>query len=173
MTSTLEVRGRYVDVFSRVIEEGFNSGNLSNLDTLFHPEFIEHQRGFPTPDLDGLKAGIASLRRAIPDLHLEVVESIAEGDKVCFLLAGTGTHQGQLGPVPATGTPLSVSVIDICRFEDDLIIEHWGIPDQAGIMEQIGLPQPPRWLMRLLIARRSKRRVAPWRKGIVDLRRTR
>jgi len=149
-------RARCVEVFARVIEEGFNSGNLPELDRLFHPQFVEHQRGFPTPDLGGLKKGIASLRRSIPDLRLRIVDSIAEDDKVCFRLEGTGTHQGQIGPLPATGTALTLSVIDICRFEDGVIVEHWGIPDQMGIMEQIGMPQPPRWIVSVM-ARRMRR----------------
>lgn len=150
------LRNQYVRTFAGVIDEGFNSGDLEKLDMLFHQDFVEHQRGFPTPDLDGLKKGISSLRRSIPDIHLEISDTIAEGDKVCFLLTGTGTHQGQLGPLPATGTALSFSVIDVCRFKDGKIIEHWGIPDQMGIVEQIGMPQPPRWMMRLLMKRKSR-----------------
>lgn len=148
-----------VRVFTKVIDEGFNSGNLDQLDSLFHTDFVEHQRDFASPDLVGLKRGIASLRRAIPDIRLDVVDTVAEGDKVCFVLTGTGTHQGALGPVPATGTHLSLNVIDICRFENGQIIEHWGIPDRMGIMEQIGLPQPPWWLMRLFAARKARNTV--------------
>lgn len=151
-----ELRRQHLDIFNRVIEKGFNSGNLEALDPLFHPKFVEHQPGFPSPDLDGLKKGIASLRRAIPDIQLRIVDSIAEGDKTCFVLEGTGTHLGQFGPLPGTGTLLSFSVIDICRFEDGVIVEHWGIPDRMGIMEQIGMPQPPRWLMNIMMRRRRR-----------------
>ena len=152
----IESRDAFVQTFARVIDQGFNAGNLSELDPLFHEDFVEHQRGFPTPDLAGLKKGIAGLRRSIPDLHLDIADTIAEDDKVCFVLSGTGTHGGQLGPVPATGKRLTLDVIDVCRFEDGLIIEHWGIPDQMGIMEQIGLPQPPRWIMRVMARRRAR-----------------
>ncbi|MEZ5176177.1 MAG: ester cyclase [Acidimicrobiia bacterium] len=151
-----EARDENVRIFNRVIEEGFNSGNLAQLDALFHPSFVEHQAGFPTPDLEGLKRGITSLRRAIPDIRLRIVDTIAERDKICFLLSGTGTHLGSFGPLPGTGTALTLNVIDICRFEDGVIIEHWGIPDRMGIMEQIGMPQPPRWLMNLMMRRRRR-----------------
>lgn len=156
MTTRIGLQEQFVQTFTKVIDQGFNAGNLTELDPLFHPDFVEHQRGFPTPDLDGLKRGIVSLRRAIPDIHLEVADTIIEDDKVCFRLEGTGTHKGRLGPLPGTGTSLTLSVIDICRFEGSQIIEHWGIPDQMGIMEQIGLPQPPRWIMGLLMRRRKK-----------------
>lgn len=147
---------RNIDVFTAVIREGFNNGNLEALDGLFASDFVEHQRGFPTPDLDGLKRGISGLRRSIPDINLEIEDTIVEGDKICFMLRGEGTHQGSLGRLPASGTHLTLEVIDICRFRDGRIIEHWGIPDQMSIMEQIGMPQPPAWLMHLLMKRRKR-----------------
>lgn len=156
ISNEIDQRESNVDVFHQVIDQGFNTGNLEVLDALFHRDFVEHQRGFPTPDLDGLKRGIEYLRKAIPDIKLDIVDTIAEGDKVCFVLAGTGTHLGQFGPLPGTGTQLFLSVIDICRFEDGVIVEHWGIPDRMGIMEQIGMPEPPRWLMNIMIRRRRR-----------------
>lgn len=153
-----DCRASRVSTFSSVIEEGFNTGHTEVLDPLFQPGFTEHQRGFPTSDLSGLKRGIEVLRRGIPDIHLEVVDTIAEGDKICFVLEGTGTHLGPLGPLPASGAKLRFSVIDICRFEGVQIVEHWGIPDQMGILEEIGMPHAPRWLMALMMRRPRARR---------------
>jgi hypothetical protein len=42
-------------VFRRLIEEGFNRGNLSALDELFAPHFVEHQDGFVPPNVEGVK----------------------------------------------------------------------------------------------------------------------
>lgn len=143
-----------IQIFTQVIEEGFNGGNLTALDDLFTPDFREHQRGFPTPDLEGLKRGIQGLRRAIPDLQLSIASTIVEGDQVCFRLVGEGTHQGQLGPVPGSGKHVTVDVIDVCRFHEGRIAEHWGVADRLGIMEQGGMPRPPRWLMKLMMMRK-------------------
>ena len=156
MSERTDEQQRNIETFSTAIREGFNEGNLDALDSLFTPDFAEHQRGFPTPDLDGLKRGISGLRRSIPDMHLRVTDTIVEDDKITFLLSGEGTHQGPLGPIPASGTRLTWEVIDICRFRDGKIIEHWGIPDRFWIMEQIGMPSPPSWLLKLLMKRRKK-----------------
>ena len=142
-------------VFRQLIEEGFNRGHLEALDALVTPDFRENQRGFPSPDLAGLKGGIQGLRHAIPDLRLEVEDTIVEGDKVCFRLVGKGTHQGQFGPVPGSGKQVSVDVIDMCRFRDGRIAEHWGVADRMGVVEQVGMPRPPAWVTRL--ARRRNR----------------
>jgi predicted ester cyclase len=144
---------RNIAVFRQVVEEGFNRGNLQALDDLFTPAFHEHQSGFPTADLAGLKRGIAGVRRALPDLQLDIVDTVVEGDKVSFLLRGEGTHQGQLGPLPGSGKHVTWDVIDVCRFHDGRIAEHWGVPDRMGILEQVGMPRPPRWLMKLMMKR--------------------
>jgi predicted ester cyclase len=142
-----------IGVFRQVIEEGFNRGNLDALDDLFTADFHEHQSGFPTPDLAGLKRGITGVRRALPDIRLEIADTIVEADKVSFLLRGEGTHQGQLGPLPGSGKHVTWDVIDVCRFRDGKIAEHWGVPDRMGILEQVGMPRPPRWLMKLMMKR--------------------
>jgi hypothetical protein len=37
-----------------------------------------------------------------------------------------------------------MDVVDICRFEDGLLIEHWGVPDRFALLHQLGLlPGPP------------------------------
>jgi len=44
---------------------------------------------------------------------------------------------------PPTGRKVTVDVIDIARFRDGRIVEHWGIPDQLGLMIQLGfVPKP-------------------------------
>jgi predicted ester cyclase len=40
---------------------------------------------------------------------------------------------------PPTGRQLEIDVIDICRFRDGRMVEHWGVPDQLGMMQQMGL----------------------------------
>jgi predicted ester cyclase len=34
-------------------------------------------------------------------------------------------------------------VIDICRFENGKIVEHWGVADRLGMMQQIGASPRP------------------------------
>jgi steroid delta-isomerase-like uncharacterized protein len=130
-------------VFRRVIEEGFNSGNLVALDELFSTTYQEHQFGLP-PTLEGFKEDIHGLRAAFPDLKLTIEEIIAEGDKVWARMTARGTHRGQFMGLPPTGKSFAITVVDICRFENGKIVEHWGVPDRFHLMAQLGaLPRPP------------------------------
>lgn len=125
------------DVLRRVIDEGFNRGNYDALDALFAPDFKEHQFGMK-PGLDGLKQDIQFLRAAFPDLHLTIDDMVADEDTVWIRMTSRGTNLGRfMGP--PTGKLVSVTVMDVCRFENGRIVEHWGVPDRFAVMAQLGL----------------------------------
>ena len=132
------------EIFRRAVEEGFNKGNLDALDALFAPDFQEHQYGMVPPNLEGVKGAITYLRSVFPDLTLTIEDSIADGDTVWARLTGRGTDsKGFMGRLP-TGRSFAITVMDVCRFENGKMIEHWGVPDRFHQMEQLGvLPHRP------------------------------
>lgn len=131
----------HLEVLRRVIEEGFNKGNYPALDALYAPDYQEHQFGMKTT-LEGLKQDIQYLRAAFPDFHLTIEDSIADGENVWIRMTARGTN---LGPFigPPTGKSITITVMDVCRFANGKIVEHWGVPDRFAVMAQLGLlPKP-------------------------------
>jgi predicted ester cyclase len=125
------------DVLRRVIEEGFNKGNYAALDPLFATGYREHQFGLKTT-LEGFKEDIHYLRTGFPDLHLTIEDSTADAHTVWIRITARGTNRGPfLGP--PTGKPITITVMDVCRFENGKIVEHWGVPDRFAVMAQLGL----------------------------------
>ncbi len=127
-----------LEVFRRVIEEGYNKGNLTILDDLFAADFTERQDGFAPPNLQGVKASIANLRSAFPDFKLTFEDLIASADKTWAHMTARGTHRGPFMGLSPTGKTFAITVIDICRFENGKIAEHWGVADRLSLMRQIG-----------------------------------
>ena len=129
----------------RLIEEGFNEGNLDVADELISSEIVEHQNFGPdhAPGAEGVKAVIASLRRAFPDFHLAIDDLAVDGATVWLRMSGTGTNDGSFMGHPPTGRTMRTDVFDALRVENDRIIEHWGVPDRLGTLFQLGLAQPP------------------------------
>ena len=131
-------------VFRMVIEKAYSKGDLELLDKAFAPNFVEHQAGIVPPTVEGVRRSIVYLRRAFPDLKLTIEEIIADGDKTWARITGRGTHQGPFMGLSPTGRSIVVTVMDVCRFENGQIIEHWGVADRLAVMAQLGgLPQPP------------------------------
>ena len=136
-------------IFHRVIDEGFNKGNLDALDELFAPNFIEHQDGFMPPNIEGVKEAIVSLRTPFPDLKLTVEEINVSNEKTWARITARGIHQAPFMGRPPTGKSIAITVIDICRFENGKIVEHWGIADRFSLIQQLGfLPQPPQGVIK-------------------------
>jgi predicted ester cyclase len=125
-------------VYRRIIEDAFSTGDLSLIDEFVASDFIEHQRGVRS-GAEGLKGLIQMLRSWFPDLTLTVVELVEQGNKVWGRNIARGTHLGTVMGKPATGTSIQIDIIDVCKIVDGKMVEHWGVPDTLGMMEQIGL----------------------------------
>jgi len=55
----------------------------------------------------------------------------------------TGTNSGSFAGMPPTGKRVTVSYIDMVRFADGKLAEHWGQMDQLGMMQQLGVIPTP------------------------------
>ena len=130
-------------VASRWYEEVFNAGKIELIDELFAPNFVDHDPSNPLPGLDGVRQLVSMYRGAFPDLRLTVEDEITEGDKVVTRFTGRGTHKGPLMGIPPTGKRVTITAIDILRFENGRIAEHWGNQDLLGMMRQLGVIPAP------------------------------
>jgi steroid delta-isomerase-like uncharacterized protein len=132
-------------LLQRYFEEAWNKGNLSVLDEIIAPDYINHSPAIPglPPGPDGLKPIMTAFRSAFPDLHFTVDDQIAEGDTVASRWTLTGTHLGEFMGVPATSKPISVTGMQIERIAGSQIAEHWRQSDDLGMMQQLGaIPAP-------------------------------
>ncbi|MGH3085822.1 MAG: ester cyclase [Rubrobacteraceae bacterium] len=128
-----------VELFRAVIERGFNEGDLSVADEVCAEKFSEHQypAATDTSGPENLKSIIRGARRQIHGLTLTIEDIVAEGDKVWARIVARGSD-------PRSGKPIEIDVMDVCRFEDGRMVEHWGVPDRFAMLHQIGaLPGPP------------------------------
>ena len=129
---------RNIAATRRLIDEGFTGGDLAVCDELVAPDSIENQRG-NRPGIEGTKGTIRTLHTWFSDFKLEIIDLVATEDTVWIRNRATGVNTGEVMGRPATGRPLDVTVIDIIRFADGKVVEHWGVADQLGMLIQLGL----------------------------------
>jgi len=137
-------------LFRIFIEEGFSKGDLTVFDHHASPDFMEHQYGFIPANAEGVKKAIQSLHSAFPDFSMSIEDLVIMDDKVWGRMTATGTHKGQFGPMPPKGKTFEITVIDIMRFTNGKLVEHWGVPDRLALMEQLGLKPPPKAIIKLM-----------------------
>ena len=132
-------------LIGRFIEEIFNRGNMSVVEALFAPDFVEHEQlppGIPN-NREGVKVLTSMLRSAFPDFKATIDDIVAEGDKVVIRMSWSGTHKGEFMGIPATGKRVSFGVMDIIRVSKGKLVEHWGQMDSMSLMQQLGAISAP------------------------------
>src|SRR5437867_980224 len=127
----------------RLVEEVQNQHNVAAMDEFFAPSFVNYDIIAGLPDtLEGSKQLHRMLFTAFPDLKMTIHDQAAEGDKVWTRKTATGTHQGELFGIPATGKQVSWKIIDIMTIRNGKVTEHWVVADVMSLMQQLGaVPQ--------------------------------
>jgi steroid delta-isomerase-like uncharacterized protein len=124
----------------------FQEENLDVADEILSPDFVWHGAFSPGEDQrgpEGTKQVASAVIGAFPDRRITHEDIIAEGDKVLIRWSMSGTHQGELMGIPATGRRVTVRGFDLFRIEGGKIVEMWQEADQLGMMQQLGvIPEP-------------------------------
>ena len=127
------------DVYRQFLD-ALNSQNLKAAEACVDTErYRENCVGF-TPGWVDWAAACASLDpiwKAIPDLHVEVLD-LAEAPGIAMARGVvTGTAKGRLYGAPATKRTYRASYFDFVRIEDGLITERVQQADIVGQMRQL------------------------------------
>jgi predicted ester cyclase len=119
-------------VVRRLVDEVFNGGRLEVIDELYAPELAAAAKRWITP-----------FRASFPDVHMEIVELIAEGDKVVGRFTCSATHQGKwLGQAPTGRRFERIDEVWILRLRDGKIVHVWSLEDTLDRLRQLGLTAP-------------------------------
>ena len=122
--------------------DAWTSGELDAFDEIIAPNYQDHDTQNPnasTPGPAGAKRTAEMYRAAFSDSHFEIEQQLADGDYVSTRWTATGTQDGELMGMPASGKQVAVSGITIDRFEDGKIVEGWTNWDTLGMMQQLGV----------------------------------
>ena len=129
----------------RFYEDVIGKGQLDLVDTLTTEDIIDHEEGIPgqPPGREGIKFFVSAFREAFPDIRPKTVgPTMVDGNLEAAHVVLTGTHNGDLMGVAATGKTVEFGSIDMIRVEDGKVAEHWGVTDAMSLMQQVGaLPE--------------------------------
>jgi len=130
-------------VMRRFAEEIVSNGDFSVLDELVDPTYVFRSPGQEVRGLEGLRGVIGAYRTAFPDLKMTVDDLVVAGAKAVVSFTLTGTHEGDLLGIPATGRKARVSGMVLSRLEHGRIVEEWEVLDQLTMLQQLGVVSLP------------------------------
>ena len=82
---------------------------------------------------------IAFFDSVFPKYEIFADEMIAEGNRVVVRTRTKGRHEGEFNGIPPTYRNIEIPAVICYEIENDKIVHHWLIADQAAMMEQLGL----------------------------------
>jgi predicted ester cyclase len=113
----------------RLVDEVLNGGNLDVIDELYSADQAKAARRW-----------IAPFRRSFSDVHMEIIELIAEADTVIGRFTCSATHTGRwLGHDPTGRRFTAIDEVNLYRFRDGKITETWSLEDNLERLRQLGL----------------------------------
>jgi predicted ester cyclase len=107
----------------RLVEEGYNKGNLNLLDETFTKDAINHDASQPNLGRGpaGARESMRGYLTAFPDAKVTIEREIAEGDYKKATVTG----------------------VIISKFENGKVVETWSLWDLLSLMKQIGVVPTP------------------------------
>ena len=116
----------------------WSNGNVEELNKIIAPDFTSHFiGGFEYKGIDGAKNSILETRKAFPDWKEDVVDIIAQDDKVVTRYHSTGTQLGNWDGIDSTGNKVDIYEASIYRLEGGKIVEQWGFWDEIKLKKQM------------------------------------
>jgi predicted ester cyclase len=125
----------------RFWEDAFNGRNLDQIEEYVAPGYVNHNAlpGTP-PGAEGQRELMKRLWEAFPDGRFEIEHLARDGDTVICVGVMSGTHEGTLLGVPATGRRGEWRQCHLFRVgADGRALEHDAIRDDLGLMGQLGV----------------------------------
>ncbi len=118
------------------------TGKTDAIEEIVAESFVSHMSmpGVSSTGIQQLKDMVAISSVAFTENKTEDMHMIAEGDRVVVHYRWRGVNSGSMGEgMPATNKAIDVHTVDVLRFENGKVVEHWGYMEEMKMMEQLGM----------------------------------
>jgi predicted ester cyclase len=118
------------EVTRTALEQVCSRGDMSLAPRCYAEDFADHVGRLEYRGLEGVEHSTAFYRALFDDLAFDVVDQVAEGDRVASRFVLSGTNRGRR---------VSLWGITISRLENGRIAEDWSAFDSIELIRQLGL----------------------------------
>ena len=118
------------EVARTALEQVCAHGDMALATRCYAEDFADHVGRLEYRWLEGVRRSTARYRALFDDLSFDVVDQVAEGDRVASRFVLTGTNRGRR---------VRLWGITISRLRDGRIVEDWSAFDSLELLRQLGL----------------------------------
>jgi predicted ester cyclase len=136
------------EVARTALEQVCSRGDMTLAPQCYAEDFADHVGSHEYHGLDGVERSTAAYRALFDDLVFDVVDQVAEGDRVASRFVLTGTNRGRR---------VRLWGITISRLRDGRIVEDHSAFDTLELVKQLGAWRAALLAPRMLRGRRKGR----------------
>jgi predicted ester cyclase len=120
------------------INKVWHGQNLAVLADFWTTDCINHAMpGIENQGIALLTAYHQPFFAAFANLKVEIIQQIAEDDRVMTYMLSEADHSGEFFGIPPTGKHISTVAIRIDRIQNGKIAEHWSVSDISSLIQQL------------------------------------
>lgn len=127
----------------RWFEEAWNQGREEAIDEMVDPEVVAYgltdAEGETVRGREDFRRFFRQFRSAFPDIHVDIEETISDGDKIAAVCRVSATHRGHGLGFAATNNPAEFCGILMVKLKDGKIAEAWNYFDFMTLFGQLGV----------------------------------
>lgn len=125
-------------LFRDIVEEVWHRGNLEFLRDAYTPTFIGNAPRRPMQDLAAYRQYVTAARAAFPDIRIDVLQQVSEGDFTATRYRVRGTQYGEFMGIAPTGRSIEVEGTTMQRLSSDgRVAESWTNWDVMGLVADL------------------------------------
>ena len=125
-----------------LVWEEINKGNLAVIDKYFADSFVRYTSDGQEMDREGYKNLCTVLQSTFPDIHFNIDDMVAEGNRVAFRFTWSGTNTSDMMDGAVKDKHFSITEDYFCRFDGSKIVEFRNLLDRLSWFEQAGISPP-------------------------------
>jgi len=137
------------EVTRTALEQVCSRGDMELAPRCYAEDFADHVGTLEYRGLEGVERSTAVYRALLEDLAFDVLDQVAEGDRVASRFVLSGSNRGRR---------VRLWGITISRLRDGRIVEDWSAFDSLELLRQLGVRRALLAAPRLLRAARAGRR---------------
>jgi predicted ester cyclase len=134
------------DLMERITEEIWNQADLDRVPLYYTEDFTSDYAPYASPrhGHEGIRAMVSGAHATFSPYREEILDMLAEGDRVMVRLMIGGKQTGPWGPIPPSGKELRYQEVVVMTFRDGRIAHQKGLVDNLHALRQLGVVPTPR-----------------------------
>jgi steroid delta-isomerase-like uncharacterized protein len=127
------------EIIEKYMDEVWNNRNFGIIHEVFADTAVIHSPLGKFQSPSEMSETVKKWITAIPDIHVELMNTVEENGLVVSHWKAKGKHQGTINDIQAQGNPVEYRGVSIYRMEDGKVVEYWAYLDSWTLEQQMNL----------------------------------